>query len=108
MLEGLRVLTLPVNPYTLISRRHYRMELTNSTQTLSVNDARILWRAKNRGIISTISQQFGLSRTMIRRVLEGEIVSAGRRVERELATRGCPGFEEYLTNTPEEAEPVAQ
>lgn len=62
---------------------------------LTPDDLKMLWHAKNRGVLGRIGKQFGLSRTSVRRVFIGELQSGGRRVEKRLAELGCPGFEAY-------------
>jgi predicted DNA-binding transcriptional regulator len=59
-----------------------------------VQDQRELWRVSNRKALREIANQFGISYTFVRLVFKGLHRSGELRVERELARRGCPGFEE--------------
>lgn len=63
------------------------------SQTNEVQDQRELWRLRNRKALGEIAQQFGLSYTFVRWVFKGLHRSGELRVERELARRGCPGFD---------------
>ena len=74
------------------------MNLAQRTNELTLEELQTLWRSKNRNAVSEIRVKFDLSRTTIERVIRGEIASGERRVEKELARRGCPGFEQYEQN----------
>lgn len=70
------------------------MTVSQTPRTLTLEEEQALWRAKNRNAVREIANMFGLSYVFVRRVLIGELTSGERRVERELARRGCPGFSE--------------
>jgi hypothetical protein len=67
-----------------------------SQPSQAVTDQRILWRTRNRRALGGIAKRFGLSYTFVRWVFLGLQRSADDRVERALAEKGCPGFEQYL------------
>lgn len=76
------------------------MNLTQQNE-LTLDDQQKLWRAKNRGAVRKIAGDCEVSRSFVDKVFRGEMKSGERRVERELARRGCPGFEQHIPQAPD-------
>lgn len=66
------------------------------SQSKRAQAERELWRAEHRKALPEIAAQFGLSYTFVRLVFKGLQRSGELRVERELARRGCPGFDDLI------------
>jgi hypothetical protein len=67
-----------------------------SLTELSIEDRRVLWLSKHKGIIGHLANKFEVSRPFASMVWRGQMKSGERRIEKELARLGAPGFEQFL------------
>jgi hypothetical protein len=55
---------------------------------------RELWRLDNKNALSEVAREVGVTYHAVRLVFKGFGGSRDKRIEKALAAKGCPGFEE--------------
>lgn len=66
--------------------------------TQKAQSQKLRWLKANRGVLSRIAEALSLSKQFVNDVYWEKKRSGGRRVERELAKAGAPGFDGHRPN----------